>query len=80
LEFWKDVKLLIVHNHDPYFIVVDLKDIEWHKHFHSRDYRESDGKMFEQWNFANIQKDIKSLFPDLTDDIINKAIAMIPKQ
>ncbi len=58
LEFWKDVKLLIVHNYEPYFIVVDIKNIEWYKHFYSRDYRESDRKMFEQWNFAAIQKDV----------------------
>ena len=55
-----------------------MKDVEWHKHFHNRQYRKEDNKMFEQWNFAGIQKDIKNLFPDLSDEIINKAIDMIP--
>jgi len=79
LEFWKDVKLLIVHNHEPYFVVIDMKDVEWHKHFHSRTYGK-DNRMFEQWNFGGIQKGIKDLFPELPDEIIKKARGMIPKK
>jgi len=80
LDFWKDMKLLIVHNHEPYFIVVNIKDIEWHKHFHNRQYRSSDGKMFEQWNFREIEKGIKDLFPDISEEIINSAISRIPSR
>ncbi len=79
LDFWKDIKLLIVHPHEPYLIVVDMKDVEWHKHFDRRTYLDN-GKMFEQWNFAGIQKDIKSLFPNLSDEIIKNAIDMIPNR
>ena len=76
LEFWKDMKLIIVHPQDPHFYVIDLKEIEWHKHFHSRT-KTPDGLMHEQWNFAGIEKPIKSLFPDLTDDAIKSACSLI---
>jgi hypothetical protein len=77
LEFWKDVKLIVVHNYEPYFIVIDMKDVEWHKHFHSRKYIDNNS-MIEQWNFGGIQKGIKSLFSELPDDVIKRARAMIP--
>ena len=69
LEFWKDMKLIIVHPQEPCFCVINIKDIEWHRHFHSRKNFEN-GRMQEQWNFAAIQKPIKEIFPELTDESI----------
>lgn len=75
IEFWKDTKLLIVHPQEPNFIVVNVKDIEWHKHFFGRTYYED--RMQEQWNFAGIQKDIKEVFPELTEEHRKQAVNML---
>ncbi|HRZ85638.1 MAG TPA: hypothetical protein P5277_02550 [Candidatus Paceibacterota bacterium] len=80
LDFWSDIKLVIVHNREPYFYIVDLKDVEWHKHFHSRQHREQDNSLFEQWNFFHINHPIKYLLPNLSDEAIKKAISMIPNK
>ncbi len=78
LEFWGDVILIVVYPYEPYFYIIDVKDIEWHRHFYGR---KGDGKdMREQWNFIGIQKEIKDIFPKLPDDAIQKAIGMIPKK
>ena len=76
LEFWKDVKLIVVHSGPPYFYVIDMKDVEWHKHFHSR--TNDNGVFHEQWNFLHIEKSIVSLFPDLSKSVVENAIKMIP--
>jgi hypothetical protein len=77
LEYWGEAKLIVVHHKDPYFFVIDLKDVEKDKHFHSkgRDFR---GVLLEQWNFKEIEKDIKSIFPDLKDEKIDEAKRLIP--
>lgn len=78
LQFWPEAYLIIVHHLEPFFNVIPLKDIEWHKHFYGRT---GEGKdLREQWNFAGIQKPITDLFPDLSEEVISKAIAMIPKK
>ncbi|MCX6750188.1 MAG: hypothetical protein NTZ83_01915 [Candidatus Pacearchaeota archaeon] len=79
LDFWKDVKLIIVTPQEPYFYVVDLKDVEWHKHFHSRQ-NMKDQHLFEQWNFLNIYRPIQNLLPNLSEENLKKAIAMIPNR
>ena len=78
LEFWESTKLIVVYPNEPNFIVVDLKEVEWHRHFYGR---KGEGKnMREQWNFIGIQKNIKEIFPELSDDIIEKAKGMILKK
>jgi hypothetical protein len=76
LEFWKDMKLIVVHPQDPHFYVIDMKEIEWHKHFHSRT-KTPTGLMHEQWNFAGIEKPITSLFPNLIEEAIKSSSALI---
>jgi len=78
LQFWKETYLIIVHNHKSFFTVIPLSEVEWHKHFHSR--TKNNGHLYEQWNFAGIQKSIHHLFPNLPDSEIKKAIEMIPKK
>lgn len=78
LQFWPEAYLVVVHNHEPFFIVIPLKEVEWYKHFYGRT---GDGKdMIEQWNFAGIQKPIQELFSNIPDEKIQKAIGMIPKK
>ena len=78
LQFWPEAFLIVVNNYEPYFSVIPLKDVEWHKHFHSR--TTNNETLYEQWNFAGIQKPITELFPNLSEETINKAVAMIPKK
>jgi hypothetical protein len=78
LEFWPEAYFIVVNNHEPYFIVIPLKEVKWHKHFYGRIGEGKDLK--EQWNFAGIQKTIKDLFPELSESVIKKAVEMIPKR
>lgn len=77
LDFWDNASLVVVHNYAPYFFVINLKDVAWHKHFHSR--LKTGDTLIEQWNFAGIQKGIKDILPELPEGAIQKAIGMIPK-
>ena len=78
INFWPEVYLIVIHHQEPYFNVIPLKDVEWHKHFYGRTGEGKDLK--EQWNFAGIQKTIQDLFPNLSENTIKKAIEMIPKK
>ena len=78
LQYWPSAYLFILHPHEPYFILVNLKDVEWYKHFHSR--VDVNGRMIEQWNFAGIYKGVKDLFPEVSDKVIEQAIKMIPQK
>ena len=78
LQFWPEAYLLVVHNSEPNFTVIPLKEVEWYKHFHSRN--QNNGNLIENWNFAGIQKTIKDLFPELPESVIKKAVEMIPKK
>lgn len=77
LDFWSSVHLIIVHHHDPHFYIIPIDKIEWHKHFHDRR-RIENNRLIERWDFSKIQMDIKELFPELSDDILKKAIKRIP--
>jgi len=78
LQFWPEALLVVATNYEPYFTVISLKDIEWHKHFHSR--TNGNGTLYEQWNLAGIQKSIKDVFPNLPEEIIQKARNMLPRK
>ncbi len=76
-NYWSNTKLIVVHPSDPYFFVINLDDINQSM---CRRERAGQSKWDYYWNFADIQKSIKDLFPDLSDEIIQKAIDMIPKK
>jgi hypothetical protein len=76
LEFWKNAKIIFVNKQEPYFKVVDLKEVNKEKQFVERTMNE--GAHYEQWNFINIEKDIKVLFPEIEDKVLEEAIELIP--
>ena len=78
LQFWPESYFVIIHTFEPFFTIIPLKNIEWHKHFHSRTI--NNGRLYEQWNFAGIQKSLQDLFPALPDSAIKKAVEMIPRK
>jgi len=71
LEYWKDVSLIVVHRKEPYFRVIHIKDIKWHLHLYDREKG--------LWDFLPIEKDIKDLFPGISEDSMQKAIKNIPR-
>ena len=75
LQFWPEAYLIVVHTHEPFFTAIPLKEVRWHKHFYGR--IGEGGNMIEQWNFAGIQKPIKTLFPNLSEEVLKKAEGMI---
>ncbi len=75
LEYWKETKLIVVHPYKPYFFVIDLKDVEM-----SMCHREQTGlnEWKDFWDFGSIEKDIKSIFPELEDEMLKTAIDLMP--
>lgn len=74
LEYWKETKMIIIHPFAPHFVVIDLEKIR-------EDMREPiqiQNEWFDLWNFEEIKQDIKSIFPDLGDDVLRDAIKLIP--
>jgi len=78
LKFWPSARLIMVHPCEPYLYIVKVSDIEWYKHFDSRT---GEGKnLKEHYNFSNISKSIKEVFPDVSEESLKKAIERIPKR
>ena len=68
-EYWKGTKLIIVKQIEPRFVYVDLEKID----NSMREFKEVSGKMVASWNLKSIEQDIKKLFPDLPDEVIEEA-------
>ena len=75
-EHWEGTKLILVHGYKPYFFVVDLKDVRQDM-CRKEHVGHNDWEFY--WNFADIQKGIKDVFPELTEESIKKAVDMIPE-
>jgi len=85
LKFWKEAKLFIIHHQEPYFYIIDLKDVlPSHKDasnvFANSENERNNKRPMDNWNFKDIAKNIKDVFPDLDDGAISEAIKMIPKK
>jgi len=76
-ECWEGTKLIIIHGYNPYFFVIDLKDVRQDM-CRKEHVGHNDWEFY--WNFADIQKGIKDVFPELTEESIKKAVDMIPKK
>jgi len=72
-EYWKGTKLIIVRPDKPHFIYVNLEKIDPKM----KKLIKVENSYRESWDFNEIEKDIKELFPDLTDEDIEKASSMI---
>ena len=80
VNFWKESKIIMVYPEQPHFSVIEVKDIDIKKHYLNYHWTDKIPKeLIHNWNFKEIQKDIKSLFPNLTDEQLKKAITIIPK-
>ncbi len=71
-KYWEGTKLIIVRPNKPYFVYVNLKNIN----NSMREYKEFNGKMQPFWDFKENGQDIKDLFPDLKDKDIQESIGI----
>ncbi len=78
LQFWPETHLIVIHDHEPFFTVVPIKEVEWHKHLHSR--LQNNGNLIEQWNFAGIERPIQELLKEIPEGVIKRAVEMIPRK
>ncbi len=83
-KYWRETKIIVVNNYNPYFLVINVGHIR-NEHMIEEgctlnEEAAAKGNYYEQWNFKDIAVDIKEVFPELTEDILNKAIAKIPKK
>lgn len=78
LEYWKGTKLIIVNpTLSPHFFVIDLDDVK--NEMLNKEQTGADEWDYK-WNFKDIEKGIKDLFPELEENILNDAINLIPKK
>lgn len=79
VEHWPDAYLILAHKLPPYFYVIRLRDIDSSKmlvatNVYANLENASNGSQpMDRWNFFSISKDLKSIFPELKDEIIEKA-------
>ena len=78
LTFWSNAYLIIVHNREPYFYVINLKEVIESKHLCGKAKR--GGTYWEYWNFYEIKKGLKDILPGISEGTIKTAIAMIPNK
>lgn len=74
-EHWEGTKLVLIHKDEPYFEWVDLEKINPSM----KKFVEIKGEKRFIWDFGGLQKNIKTLFPDLTDETIIDAIKRVPQ-
>ena len=75
-EYWNGTKLIIVRQNKPYFVWVSLEKVN----NTMRKMKQVMGEWKVSWDFGDIEQDIKTLFPDLTDEVIEQAIKMLPQK
>ena len=75
-KYWEGTKLVLVNPRIfPYFFVIDLSEV---KNDMCRKEKVGLNKWEYYWNFKDIQKGIKDLFPDLQERVLEDAIKLIP--
>lgn len=72
-KYWEGTKLIIVRKNEPHFVYIDLIEINETM----REIKPISSELKASWNFEDIEKDIKELFPDLTDESLERAKGMI---
>lgn len=73
-KYWPGTKLIILQDYEPYIFVVDLDKIE-----DSMSRKVKGHGSF--WNFEGIKIDIKGIFPELKNEVIEESIKIVvPKE
>ncbi len=76
LDYWRETKLIVICPRvPPHFFVIDLKDVTPDM---CRKEQVGQNEWDYSWEFKNIEKEIKEIFPELSDEILEEAIKMIP--
>jgi hypothetical protein len=72
ISYWKDTILIIVFNVRPHISCICVQDIDWNYHLCGKIHR-GVNKTDEIWNFCDIEKDIKDIFPRVHAEHIFRA-------
>lgn len=72
-DYWAGTKMIIVRVNKPYLVCVDLDKID----DSMRTSKQINGEWKASWDFSEVEQDIKELFPDLTDESLERAKGMI---
>jgi len=75
IDYWIDCTLIMVLTQEPYCMCIDVKDIDWNRHFVKKDYIKNN-RVIEIWNFEKIWKPIQGKFPKVTEEHVKKAVQM----
>ncbi len=73
-QYWEGTKLIIVRINEPHFRYINLEKLDVEK---MREIKEGE---IPHWDFGDIEQDIKELFPDLNDEVLQEAMKMIPSK
>ena len=74
-NYWGDMTLAIVMNVAPYCLCVRMKDIDYGEHFIKKSNKGSTkGHKYDLWNFNDIYKDLKEIFPKVSDKYFDKTV------
>jgi len=81
-EFWNEGNLFIVHQQEPYFHIIKLEDINEEckigGDFYTSEENLQDYKRpYSRWDFKNIRKGIREVFPNIKSEILEEARKMI---
>ncbi len=84
-EYWNEAQLFVVHQDPPYFYIIDIKDIkdeqkQGHESFIGLENAMNRKRPINKWDFHDIQKGIKDVFPEIKEEIIKEASEMIINQ
>jgi hypothetical protein len=74
IEYWNDTTIIFVFKFPPYFKCVDVKDIDWNRHFIEKKQFKNSKTTDEIWNFYDIYKDLTDKFPKVTSETIKHAL------
>lgn len=77
IKNWEGTKLIVVHGYEPYFFVIDIDEV---KPEMCRIEQAGENEWEFWWDFSKIQKQIKEVFPELSEESLNKAIERIPNK
>lgn len=78
--FWKPTIIIMVYPESPFISIFRVEDMDIHDYTKNKDgrhkgvYTEIGEMKVHNWNFKDIEKDIFTLFPALTKEVIEKAI------
>lgn len=74
MDHWPNMILVLIRDSDPYFSAVRVSDVDWHKCYKGVDKDNND-----IWDLSLMAKDVRELFPRVTEQSYQKACALVKR-